>query len=133
MITPTCAGAAFAMLFNSPMRVLLAAGLMALAANSLRLLLSDIGMTLSPATFLAAFGIGILGILLERRFSLPVMVTTVAPIVIMMPGVLAFETIVLFNHGQMMEALQAFAACGFLVGALALGLAAALVFQTDAA
>jgi uncharacterized membrane protein YjjB (DUF3815 family) len=123
------AGAAFAMLFNSPRRVILAAGLLALVANGLRLLLNDLGIMLAPASFLAALTIGMIGVSLERRFDTPVMVTTVAPIVIMIPGVYAFEMIVLFNHGQMIEALQASASCGFVVGALAMGLAAARFFQ----
>jgi uncharacterized membrane protein YjjB (DUF3815 family) len=57
------------------------------------------------------------------------MATTVAPIVIMMPGVYVFEAIVLFNHGEMVEALQASASCWFVVGALAMGLATARIFR----
>jgi uncharacterized membrane protein YjjB (DUF3815 family) len=52
----------------------------------------------------------------------------VAPIVIMMPGLYAFEMIVWFNRGQMIDALEATAACGFIVGALAMGLATARYF-----
>ena len=57
------------------------------------------------------------------------MATTVAPIVIMIPGVYAFETIVLLNRGQVLEALQAAALLGFAVGALAMGLATARFFS----
>jgi len=46
-----------------------------------------------------------------------------------MPGVYAFEMIVLFNRGQMIEALQASASCGFVIGALAMGLATARFFS----
>jgi uncharacterized membrane protein YjjB (DUF3815 family) len=56
------------------------------------------------------------------------MAMTVPSIVIMVPGVYAFETIVLFNRGQMLDALQAAASCGFVIGALAMGLAAARLF-----
>jgi len=52
-----------------------------------------------------------------------------AVIVIMVPGLYAFETIVLFNRGQMLEALQASASCGFVMGALAMGLAIARFFS----
>ena len=52
-----------------------------------------------------------------------------APVVIMMPGVYAFEMIVLFYRGQMVEALQASASCGFVIGALAMGLATARFFS----
>jgi uncharacterized membrane protein YjjB (DUF3815 family) len=47
----------------------------------------------------------------------------------MIPGVYAFEMIVLFNRGQMLDALQASASCGFVVGALAMGLAMARFFS----
>jgi len=59
----------------------------------------------------------------------PRIAMTVAPVVIMMPGVYAFEMIVLFNRGQMIEALQASASCGFVIGALAMGLATARFFS----
>jgi uncharacterized membrane protein YjjP (DUF1212 family) len=122
------AGGAFAMLFNSSPRTALAAGLVALGANDLRLSLNDMGMMPAPAAFLAALAIGLVAVLADRRLDVPRMAMTVAPIVIMMPGLQAFEMIVLFNRGQMLEALQATAACGFIVGALAMGLATARIF-----
>jgi len=47
----------------------------------------------------------------------------------MMPGLYAFEMIVLFNRGKMLDALQASASCAFIVGALAMGLATARFFS----
>jgi uncharacterized membrane protein YjjP (DUF1212 family) len=123
------AAGGFAMLFNSSLRTVLAAGLLALAANSLRLALTDIGVMLAPAAFFVALVIGLAALLADDRFNVPRMAMTVAPIVIMMPGVYAFEMIVLFNHGRMDEALQASASCGFVVGALAMGLATARFFR----
>ena len=124
------AGGAFAMVFNSPPRTVVAAGLVALGANEIRLILVDTGMLLAPAAFLAALLIGLLALAREQRFGMPPMAVTVAPIVIMIPGLYAFEMIVLFNRGQMLEALQAFAACFFVVGALAMGLAVARFLVT---
>jgi uncharacterized membrane protein YjjB (DUF3815 family) len=46
-----------------------------------------------------------------------------------MPGLYAFEMIVLFNRGKMLDALQASASCAFIVGALAMGLATARFFN----
>ncbi|HET9718403.1 MAG TPA: threonine/serine exporter family protein [Pseudolabrys sp.] len=123
------AGCAFAMLFNSSVRTALAAGLLAMFANSLRLALTDMGMMLGPAAFLAALAIGLVAVLADRLYSVPRIAMTVAPTVIMMPGVYAFEMIVLFNRGQMVEALQASASCGFVIGALAMGLATARFFS----
>jgi uncharacterized membrane protein YjjP (DUF1212 family) len=123
------AAGAFAMLFNTPVRSLLAAGLLALVANSLRLLLNDAGMMLAPSAFFAALLIGLGALAADERFGFPRLAMTVAPIVIMIPGVYVFEIIVLFNQGQMLEALQAFAICGFAIGALAMGLASARIFS----
>lgn len=122
------AACAFAMLFNTPIRAVLMAGLLALVANDLRLVLNDMGMMLAPAAFFAALVIGLVALGVNERFNIPRLAMTVAPIVIMIPGVYVFETIVLFNRGQMLEALQAAAVCGFAIGALAMGLATARFF-----
>jgi uncharacterized membrane protein YjjB (DUF3815 family) len=65
----------------------------------------------------------------DRHFNVPRMAMTVAPTVIMVPGIYAFETVVLFNRGQVLEALQASAVCGFVLGAMAMGLATARLFS----
>ena len=123
------AGAAFAMLFNNSPRTVLAAGLLALVANDIRLILTDMGMMLAPAAFFAALLVGLVALVMDQRLNVPPLVMTVAPIVIMMPGLYAFEMIVLFNRGQMLEALQASASCFFVIGALAMGLAVARFFS----
>jgi uncharacterized membrane protein YjjB (DUF3815 family) len=53
---------------------------------------------------------------------------TVPAIVIMVPGIYAFDMIVQFNRGQMLDALQASASCAFIIGALAMGLATVRLF-----
>jgi uncharacterized membrane protein YjjP (DUF1212 family) len=123
------AACAFAMLFNSSPRTVFAVGLLASGANGLRLALNDMGMMLAPAAFFAALAIGLVALQADQRFNVPRMAMIVAPIVIMMPGVYAYEMIVLFNRGQMLDALQASAACGFIIGALAMGLATARFFS----
>jgi uncharacterized membrane protein YjjB (DUF3815 family) len=122
------AASAFAITFNSAPRTVLAAGCLALVANDLRLVLIDTGLMLASAAFLGALTIGLFAVYLEQRFNVPRMATTVAPIVIMIPGLYAFEMIVLLNRGQVLEALQATALLGFAIGALAMGLAAARFF-----
>ena len=101
---------------------------MAVGANGLRLVLIDMGMMLAPAAFFAALAIGLVAVITDQRFNVPRMALTVAPIVIMIPGIYAFEMIVLFNRGQMLDALQASASFGFVIGALAMGLATARFF-----
>ena len=119
------------MLFNSAPRTALAAGLLALGANGLRLVLNDMGMMLAPAAFFAALAIGLVAMVVDQHFNVPRIAMTVAPTVIMVPGLYAFETIVLFNRGQVLEALQASASCGFVIGAMAMGLATARFFSPN--
>jgi uncharacterized membrane protein YjjB (DUF3815 family) len=123
------AASAFAMLFNCPPRTVLAAGLVALLANDLRLVLTDLGMMLASAAFFATLAIGLVALLADQRFNTPRMAMTVAPTVIMVPGIYAFEMIVWLNNGQMLDALQASATFWFVIVALAIGLATPLCFS----
>jgi uncharacterized membrane protein YjjP (DUF1212 family) len=121
------AASAFALSFNSTPPTL-AVGLLALGANSLGLILIDIGLMPAPAAFFAALVIGLAALAMDWRFNVPPTASTVAPIIIMIPGLSAFEAIVLFNLGQVLEVLRAAAMCGFVIGALAIGLASARLF-----
>jgi len=123
------AASAFAMLFGCPPRTVLAIGLLALVANSLRLLLTDFAMMPASAAFFAALLIGLVALLLDEHFNMPRIAIAVAPSVIMVPGVSAFRMIVLFNGGQMLDALQASATFWFVIVALAAGLATTLLFS----
>lgn len=118
-------GSAFAMVFNCPGRSVLSVGIMAALANEFRLGLHDAGMMLAPATFFGALAVGVMASLIHRRLNAPRITLTVPGIIIMVPGVFAFEMIVFFNRGQMLEALQASASCAFVLGAMGMGLAAA--------
>ena len=50
---------------------------------------------------------------------------TVPGIIMMVPGLYAFDTLVLFNQGNILAGLQAVVLVVFVVGAMAMGLAAA--------
>jgi uncharacterized membrane protein YjjP (DUF1212 family) len=125
------AASALAMLFNNSLRAVLEAGLLALVANQLRLTLIDFGMMLAPAAFFAALGIGLVALIAELRFAVPRVGLIVPPVLIMVPGIYAFEAIVYLNRGSMLDARQAFAICSFVTGALAMGLATARLFSSQ--
>jgi uncharacterized membrane protein YjjB (DUF3815 family) len=118
-------GCGFAILYNSSPRTVLAVGALALVGNELRLALHDAGMTLAPATFLGALAVGLMASLARPRLHEPRIALTVPRIIIMVPGTYAFQTVVLFDQGDMLAAMQAAVLGGFVVGAMALGLAAA--------
>ena len=124
-IASFCGGCGFAILYNSSSRTVLAVGALALVGNELRLALNDAGITLAPATFLGAFAVGLLASLARPRLHEPRIALTVPGIIIMVPGTYAFQTVVLFDQGDTLAAMQAAVLGGFVVGAMALGLAAA--------
>ena len=118
-------GCGFAILYNSSPRTVLAVGILALIGNELRLAVHDAGMTLAPATFLGALAVGLMASLARRHLHEPRIALTVPGIIIMVPGTYAFQTVVLFDQGDTLAALQAAVLGGFVVGAMAMGLAAA--------
>lgn len=124
------AGFGFAALYNSSTRTALAVGILSLLGNDLRLALHDLGMPLPPATFFGALAVGLLASLAEARLQEPRITLTVPSIIIMTPGLYAFQTIVMLNQGDVLTALQAGANFCFVVGAMAMGLAAAR-FMTE--
>jgi uncharacterized membrane protein YjjP (DUF1212 family) len=123
-------GCGFAILYNSDHRTVLAVGLFALAGNELRLALHDEGVSLAAATFVGAFVVGLLASLTRHRLQRARIVLTVPGIIIMVPGIYAFQTIVLANQGYMLPALQQASLGIFIVGAMAIGLTASR-FLTD--
>jgi uncharacterized membrane protein YjjP (DUF1212 family) len=118
-------GCGFAILYNSPTRTIVTVGLLSLLGNELRLALHDFGVALPPATFLGASLVGLLASGFEGIGREPRITLTVLSIIIMTPGLYAFQTIVLLNQGEILPAMQAAASCFFIVGAMALGLVAA--------
>ena len=118
-------GCGFAVLYNSSTRTVLAVGVLSLLGNELRLALHDLGMGLPPATFIGALLVGLLASAVQAAWTESRIVLTVPSIIIMTPGLYAFQTIVLLNQGEISPAIQAAATCFFIVGGMALGLVAA--------
>ena len=118
-------GCGFAILYNSTPRTVLAVGCLALVGNELRLALHDLGMALPPATFVGALTVGLLASFISTWLDEPRIALTVPGIIIMVPGTYAFQTVVLFNQGDVLPALQAATLGAFVVGAMAVGLVTA--------
>jgi uncharacterized membrane protein YjjP (DUF1212 family) len=118
-------GGGFAVLYNSSNRTALAVGVLALLGNELRLGLQDAGTMQPVATFLGALLVGLLASLVRVRLHEPRMALTVPGIIIMVPGSYVFQSVVLFSQGDAIGGLQAAVQAAFVVGGMALGLAAA--------
>jgi uncharacterized membrane protein YjjP (DUF1212 family) len=118
-------GCGFAVLYNSSHRTVLTVGVLALLGNEVRLALQDAGALQAAATFAGALIVGLLASLAPLRLNDPRIALTVPGIIIMVPGSYAFQSIVLFNQGDVLGGLQMAVLAGFVVGAMALGLATA--------
>jgi uncharacterized membrane protein YjjP (DUF1212 family) len=118
-------GCGFAILYNSANRTALAVGVLALLGNELRLSLQDAGAMQPVATFAGALLVGLLASLVRGWLPEPRMTLTVPGIIIMVPGSYLFQAVVLFSQGNALGGLQAAVQAGFVVGGMALGLAAA--------
>jgi uncharacterized membrane protein YjjP (DUF1212 family) len=118
-------GCGFAILYNSTPRTVVTVGGLALVGNELRLAVHDAGMQLALATFLGALVVGLLASVARPWLREPRIALTVPGIIIMVPGTYAFQTVVLLDQGNVLAALEAASLGAFVVGAMALGLAAA--------
>lgn len=118
-------GCGYGILFNNPLRTVLVVGVLSMVGNEIRLALHDLGMALPPATFFGALAVGLAASLVREPLHVPRIALTVPSIIMMTPGLYAFQTIVFLNQGKVPEAIDAGAVCVFAVGAMAMGLVAA--------
>jgi uncharacterized membrane protein YjjP (DUF1212 family) len=124
--TATFGGACgFSILYNSTWPTVVLVGLLALVGNNLRFGLHHWGMSLAPATFLGAFTVGLLATTVRQVVHEPRIAITVPGIIIMVPGTLAYEAIIHFEKGDVAGAMANALPAGFILGAMAIGLAAA--------
>lgn len=118
-------GCGYGILFNNPLRTVVVVGVLSMLGNEVRLGLHDLGMALPPATFFGALVVGLLAWLVREPLHVPRIALTVPSIIMMTPGLYAFQAIVFLNQGKVPEAIEAATICGFAVGAMAMGLVAA--------
>jgi uncharacterized membrane protein YjjP (DUF1212 family) len=115
----------FAIIFNSPWTIALAAGAVSLVANSLRYVLDVADLPIQLATFLATAVVGLLAYVVARTRHVPRTAISVPAVVIMIPGFTLYAAYALLNRGDVSgAALMAEEGIQVIVGA-ALGLALA--------
>lgn len=86
------AATGFAILFNVPPRALPGCAIAAAIGHALRTWTIQLGLSIEPATLLAATIIGFLSVSLARRFQSPTAIFTVPAVIPMVPGTFAFRT-----------------------------------------
>ncbi len=115
-------GYGYGILFNNPRRTVFAVALLSMIGNEVRLGLHDLGLALPQATFFGALAVGLGASLVRGRLHAPRIALTVPSIIMMTPGLFAFQTVVFLNQGKALSAIEAAATCGFAVGGMAMGL-----------
>jgi len=115
----------FALLFNSPWPMAVAAATVGMVANTIRLELVDAGVVVQAAAFGAALLVGLLSSVVAPRLDVPRITISVPAVVIMVPGAAAYRAVFHLSDGDTVQALAFAVQAGLVVVALSIGLAVA--------
>lgn len=115
----------FALMFNSPWRMAVAAATVGMVANVARIELVDRGLVVQAAAALAAFVVGLLAAWGAPRLDIPRVTVSVPAVVIMVPGVTAYRAVFYLSEGNTVAALVSGVQAALVVVALSIGLAVA--------
>ncbi|WP_168122060.1 threonine/serine exporter family protein [Paenibacillus sp. HB172176] len=116
------ATAAFGIIFNSPRRLLLQSGIVGMIGWMVYYISTTLKMEVIPATCIAAFAVSIVSQLFAKLYRTPIIVFSVAGVIPLVPGGLAYDAmkhVVLDQYNDAVQlAMQAF----MISGAIAFGL-----------
>ena len=113
----------FSVMFNSPWKLAVAAGIIGAVSNTLRLEMLDITSVPAPvAAFAGAVAAGVLASVLKRMVGYPRISITVPSIVIMVPGLYLYKAVYNLGNMDLSAASSWFASALLIIFALPLGL-----------
>ncbi len=115
----------WATMFNSPLRMAVASGLIAAACNLPRLLLLDSGVRPHVATFIGTFLMGLSCALVARVFHMTKIIMTVPVVLVVIPGGSALRTLLYFDQSDVGSALNSGVSTVLVAIAMIAGLAGA--------
>ncbi len=115
----------WATMFNAPVKVALAAGLVAVAGKGVGLAVTAVGGPAHVATFAGCTVMGLLCALVGALFRLEKIIMTVPTLLVFVPGSTALQTMLLFNAGDVGGAVADAITTVLTVIAMVAGLAAA--------
>lgn len=96
----------WASMFNSPLPVAVASGVVAMLGNVPRLLLLEAGVSSHVATFVGCFVMGLLCAMVGAMFDLNKIIMTVPTVLVSIPGASALRTLIYFDQANVVQALQ---------------------------
>jgi len=116
----------FAVIYNSPWKMVLGAATIGMVANLLRLILINEAHWLpQAAAAVAALLVGLLARLIATPLGVPRLTISVPAVVIMVPGIAAYQAVFEANAGNLIEAMGYAVTAAFVVLSLAVGLGVA--------
>ncbi|PLS18452.1 hypothetical protein CVD28_07250 [Bacillus sp. M6-12] len=122
LITSFIATAGFGILFNTPKKSLLHCGLSGMIGWAFYILLADHYVDSVLAALFASLVVGLVSQYFAKRYKTPVIIFSVAGIIPLVPGGLAYDAMRNFVENDYNAALQLAAKAGMFSGAIAIGL-----------
>lgn len=112
----------FGILFQVPPRTLITGGIIGIIGWEIKQI--SIGYALQPAlgTLIASFTVATISQFLARWYKVPVTVFSIAGIIPLVPGYLAYSTMRYFVNGHVMDGITTGLNTAFSAGAIAAGL-----------
>ena len=112
----------FSMIFNSPMKMALIAGVIGGFANTVRLELVDrTNMSAIICAFIGAFIVGLLAGPVVKKTGFPRVGITIPAVVVSVPGLFMYRAIYYFGTGEINQGIMAFLKAAAIVFAIGLG------------
>lgn len=121
MVTSFIASAGFGIIFNAPKRALFQCGLAGMLGWTIYVLL-DPHLETVISTVIATFVVGVVSQLSARAYKMPVIIFSVAGIIPLVPGGLAYDAMRKFVENDYNTAVQLAAQASLISGSIAIGL-----------
>lgn len=122
LITSFISTAAFGILFNVPKQTLLKCGMVGMAGWLVYVLLDKDGVNAVMATLAASFFVAVISQIFAKLYKSPVIIFSVAGIIPLVPGGLAYDAMRHFVENDYNTAIALAAKATMLSGAIAIGL-----------
>lgn len=122
LVTSFIASAAFGVLFNAPKKSLLQCGFVGMVGWFIYIVLVEKYFDAVVSSLIAAFSIAVLSQLFARYYRTPIIIFSVAGIIPLVPGGLAYDAMRNFVENDYNTAIQLAAKAFMISGSIAVGL-----------
>lgn len=123
------ATACFGIIFNVPLKTLFHCGIVGAIGWIIYYALTEQGMDVVEASFFGSFVIAIVAHIYARRFKMPMLIFSVAGIIPLVPGGMAYNTMRNVVEDDYLQGLQYGLKAFLITGAIVMGLVFAEVFM----